>query len=395
MSTEKILHIAPDEKFINAANYIYEKAFPGRNTFYIIKPAANPPLKYVDLKGNFEVKVRSNELDNILFAAAQKYRIVVFHGLDRTMLELFKRSDNKEKFIWTFWGGEIYNSDLYSKPIFGPKTRVIENRLQKSKLLDYVKNIYRKIRYSHLEGREDVDKKKLLKEFKYIAKLNKNISVLKDSEILGQDCTMIPFTYYPLEFLFNDFQGRVDGDNILLGNSASTTNNHIEIIDLLTDLDLNGRKVITPLSYGNKEYASIIEKYGREKLGNSFYPLTEFVSLSEFHDLVRSCSIVIMNHYRPQGVGTSLASLYMGAKVFLNDTSFSEYLKEMGCYVYSINKELDLDPVNALKGLKPVEVEENRKILKRKISTKAVVNDLKSSFLKNFNFSGNEENLLT
>jgi len=386
MSSEKILHIAPDEKFINAADYLYEKAFPGKNTFFIIKPAANPPLKHVELKDHFEIHVRSPELDDILLNAADKYRIIVLHGLNNTMLELFKRSDNKEKFIWTFWGAEVYNSDLYNQPIFGPKTQALENKLQKPTLLDFAKSIYRKIRYYHLDDREDLDKVKLLKEFKYIAKLNKNVTPLKACGVLANDCRVVPFTYYPLEFLFNDLQRKVNGNNILLGNSSSTTNNHLEMIDFLAELDLNGRQVVTPLSYGSKKYASTIAKYGKKKLGSSFYPLTEFLPLYEYHDLIQHCSIVIMNHYRPQGVGTNLATLYMGAKVFLNETSFYEYLKDIGCHVYSIKDDLLSNPANALKELKPGEIDENRKILEQEISTKAVVENLKSSFQRFFNF---------
>src|SRR5699024_9686212 len=59
----------------------------------------------------------------------------------------------------------------------------------------------------------------------------------------------------------------ISARNILLGNSASFTNNHLEAIDWLSDLDLTGRKVIIPLNYGNPKLAKNIEEYAIEKLG--------------------------------------------------------------------------------------------------------------------------------
>ena len=47
------------------------------------------------------------------------------------------------------------------------------------------------------------------------------------------------------------------GRNILLGNSASDTNNHLDAFEALRKLDLDGRKIITPLSYGNANYRNV------------------------------------------------------------------------------------------------------------------------------------------
>ena len=51
----KIIHIASDEKFIDAAIYIFEKAFPGSNHFIIPKSRFNRKLIYVKEHDNIEL----------------------------------------------------------------------------------------------------------------------------------------------------------------------------------------------------------------------------------------------------------------------------------------------------------------------------------------------------
>jgi dTDP-N-acetylfucosamine:lipid II N-acetylfucosaminyltransferase len=56
---------------------------------------------------------------------------------------------------------------------------------------------------------------------------------------------------------------KLTGKDILVGNSATPTNNHVEVFKLLSDLDLRGHKVIAPLSYGDERYRDAIIKLYR------------------------------------------------------------------------------------------------------------------------------------
>ena len=78
----------------------------------------------------------------------------------------------------------------------------------------------------------------------------------------------IYFNYGSLEkHLIKSFnQKNVNGDNILVGNSATDTNNHIEIFDLLNTLVLgDSTKIICPLSYGNETYKKNIIHIGNNR----------------------------------------------------------------------------------------------------------------------------------
>ena len=60
------------------------------------------------------------------------------------------------------------------------------------------------------------------------------------------------FSFYPIEFLYNnEIDTSNSGNNILIGNSRSYANNHLEIFSILSKFNIANRKVIVPLSYGN------------------------------------------------------------------------------------------------------------------------------------------------
>ncbi|MBA3599512.1 MAG: hypothetical protein H0W48_14815, partial [Methylibium sp.] len=42
----KIVHLAPDEKFVPLVQVLFEEAFPGRNTYLVPRPRSGS-LKYV------------------------------------------------------------------------------------------------------------------------------------------------------------------------------------------------------------------------------------------------------------------------------------------------------------------------------------------------------------
>jgi dTDP-N-acetylfucosamine:lipid II N-acetylfucosaminyltransferase len=385
INSDRILHVATDEKFINAANYIYERAFPGKNKFIIIVPAANPPLRYVKLEDNFEVAVAGVNLTSRLLAEEERSSLVVLHGLTRYMIDLIVASSHKDKYIWTFWGAEIYNDAFSGEKLYGPKTRLVHQKMSREGFIKKARKAYNKYRFKMEYERCEQIRKKAIGMFKYIARLDPNMDSLLETGVVNPDCTFIPFTYYPLEYLFSENQlgEGVNGSNILLGNSASTTNNHIEILDLLSGTDLGEQKVVMPLSYGDPRYAKYISRYANRRLGDRGRAIRHFLPLNQYHELLRQCGFVIMNHHRPQAVGNILAAIAMGAKVFLNKTPFYHFLKALGCHVYTCS-EIE-DDVTALKiPLTWEQKEQNRNILYEEISTERVVERLRDSINDNF-----------
>ena len=147
-------------------------------------------------------------------------------------------------------------------------------------------------------------------------------------------------TYYPMENLIGKklLKEKVVNDgNILLGNSGSIMNNHIEAFDILKKEEIGDKKIIVPLSYGDSEYTKTIIKKGKEIFGDKFIPLTKFIPREEYNKITLSCSIVFMNHYRQQAMGNILTAIWLGSKVYMNNSTTSyKYLSRIGIKINSI-----------------------------------------------------------
>ena len=171
-------------------------------------------------------------------------------------------------------------------------------------------------------------------------------------------------------------QFKIDGPNILLGNSGTPENNHLVVFD---SLKVNSKsKVITPLSYGDRTYIDKIITKGGKRYGELFKPLTSLMNPSDYHKLISSCSVVIMPHFRQQAFGTILIMLFGGAKVYLfKKNPLFDYFIEIGLVIHEINKELN-------KGLfiplSDSEKRSNRDILSRQFSEKETLKKLKVVF---------------
>jgi dTDP-N-acetylfucosamine:lipid II N-acetylfucosaminyltransferase len=380
----KLVHICPDEKFMDGAHHTFELAFPAQNTFVVLKSPANPPIKFIrTIPAVIEV-VQNKETLSRLEHLSREADLVVLHGINYYTAKLVRKSQEPEKFLWMILGAELYqNPYIYHENLLGEQTQKLKEKLEKKlSLKEKFKGIYRKLRY---QGPEIKEEKKLWQVKESLAKVNffgslfpEELDMLKKNDILAPETHFQHFSFYPIEyFTGGDVENLVSGKNILLGNSASYTNNHLEAFNILSSLDLKGREVITPLSYGNPVYSKEIIKQGSSILKSNFEPLIEFLPLEAYNQVLWSCGVVVMNHYRQQGVGNILASLWMGCKVYLSERNLVlGYLKRIGCNVYSIESELRPENYQALKGLTVEQIAANRAVLKENISENSLVKHL-------------------
>lgn len=127
------------------------------------------------------------------------------------------------------------------------------------------------------------------------------------------------FGYYTLEKSLAAVDEPVEGPDILVGNSATLTNNHIDLFEKLRDLDLSGRKLVIPLSYGSKSWADEVECRAVRQFGrNSVIALRDWIPIADYNRMLSRCGTVFMNHTRGQAMGTISSMLFRGAKVYLH-----------------------------------------------------------------------------
>lgn len=119
--------------------------------------------------------------------------------------------------------------------------------------------------------------------------------------------------------------------NVLVGNSLSRNNNHIQIFEWLMALKDDSIRVYVPLSYGNDiGYRDIVIAKGREMFKDNFFPITEFMAMDTYRDFLKNIDVAIFNHSRQEALGVTLTLLSLGKPVYVNPntTSYRSLIKK-------------------------------------------------------------------
>lgn len=377
-----ILHVASDEKFINFANWSFEKAFKGSNDFAIILPSQEKKLKFVAQKKNIFTVIINNSTIDCFISTFDKYDLIVLHGMSYEKSRLVLKYKHKSKLIWMFLGFEIYSNPLaLGKTVLGNKT--LKWFPFTNELIGFFKELFRRIYYqfNYLTSSPNKSILNAIHQIEHIGILHKeDFIMLRDKNFISNKAKHLKYTYYPIEAIIKGLQDyKVNNDNILFGNSASKDNNHLEGFELLKKIPLANRKIISPLNYGSHEYADVIIEIGLKEFKSNFVPIREFLSLSDYNKLVQQCGIVVMNHYRQQAVGNIVLMLWIGSKVYLDErNSIFQYLKRIGIIVFSIAKDLTPENDKVFELLTDTEVEKNRSILINEFGEEEVLTKLKN-----------------
>ena len=155
------------------------------------------------------------------------------------------------------------------------------------------------------------------------------------------------------------------GENIIVGNSAAPTNNHLDLLPYLTRLNLGSRKVYLPLSYaGRAKYVSAVHEAYQKELGSSVVGMLDFMPVQDYLAILRSCGVGIYFHERQQALGNIKSLMWNGGKAFLSETSvLYGYFKQLGLHVFSIQRDLTQTALDT--PLSEEQRHQNRLILQR------------------------------
>ena len=124
---------------------------------------------------------------------------------------------------------------------------------------------------------------------------------------------------------------------ILVGNSATKTNQHIEVYQWLSDKDMGQDQVevYSSLSYGDADYRNEVIKEGKLCFGKKFKPVTELMDLQAYLDYLYMMDVGVFNNNRQQGLGNIFFLLDMGKKVYVRkDVPTWKLLKRLGYKVF-------------------------------------------------------------
>lgn len=362
---QQILHVVTSPSFLSSTANAFEEAAPKRNLFVGVDLAAEalrvPETARVEVvKSDRPGRERLKEL------VAQS-QIAVFHSVTPKVAGVLATAPSSVLRVWSGWGGDYYGTTFDSSAgLLGSATRHLVNSALRPTF--WAGRAVHTLRFgSTLNAAAraaDV----------FSAPIPGDLHVFR-KRFPGFNGRFSQLNYVNLEDSIATGPDRALGRDILVGNSSSPTNNHLELFEVLAGLDLSGRRVLTPLSYGDPGYAEAIVRAGYELIGESFLPITEFLTLDKYHELIATCGVAVFGSRRQEGLGNILRALWQGAHVVLDRRNpVVEYLRERGVSVILLEEISECGlPRNALSA---AQLAANRDFLIQHWSRRAVIRNI-------------------
>lgn len=362
----KAVHIVFDDKFIDGAISLFESDDRINNTYIII--GEERVCKYIK-NTNVQYVPQSHALEYI-----NQFDIVVLHSLPTLPIEMIHLIDKRIKVIWYAWGYDIYENpyNLIPLRLFGPETRkaTTYERFRRRIELSHYRKWFRIRRYiKSAISRIDYFSGVFPYEIDLIKRYNPEFKAFPLDFYYGSTSFFIPEK--PSTFI------KHKKHNIIIGNSADPAGNHLEVLKLLSSIEISKEsKIIIPLSYGGStRYVNKVESKANHIAPGQVESLKKYLPLNEYIELISNCRTAVFAHERQQASDNIFLQLLYGARVYLSETSAAyDYLKSIGLRVFSLQNELKLFNVE----LSDDEVYENRRILSERYSSSKLIQRIRA-----------------
>ncbi|MCK7228294.1 TDP-N-acetylfucosamine:lipid II N-acetylfucosaminyltransferase [Enterobacter asburiae] len=351
-------HLCPDDKFIDNAINMFRTVFSGRN--YVCVYTKNKKAKYVKENIDYHASTR-DLLFGVQCPEIEKADVVFIHLLSDTWFRTIEKLNEKTKVVWLGWGGDYYDIILPGDLILLAKTALVQKELSSLRKKTF-SGIVRKIIFPTRR------KVKVIERINFFSPvLPAEYFMLKNARCWNTFPLRVEWNYSFSEKDISEYELKssdvISQNSILIGNSATSSGNHLEAFDILERAGVSGRKLVVPLSYGEPGYGKAINHAGKNIFGHYFESITEYMPVDEYVEKISQCGFVIMNHIRQQAVGNIIVLVRMGKKVLLRrESPVYSYLKEHGVHVFSV-QDLSAGTVDLVTPLTEKEVAENRKII--------------------------------
>lgn len=306
---EKILHVMVSEKFMPPFIDYVSKHFDKNEHHFVF--ITSPKYEYGLTKAH---DIEFLYTDDDIFKTLKSYMYsatkIILHGLWRDKINKLLRENEAllKKSYWIMWGGDFY----FPNPADINRAFVIKN-----------------INFLVTRFTYDIEYIKI----HYGAK--------------GNHLDVLPYECSYVKDRINSIQTPTKRKNILVGNSAAPTNNHIEILKKLTPFSSQDIAIYVPLSYGSCAHALKVMKFGYENFYDKFKPMIDFLDLDEYYSFLSTIDIAFFNHHRQQGFGNIITLIEGGKKVYLrHDNSVYKLLNKSGITAYDIDGKINLEHID-------------------------------------------------
>lgn len=384
-----IVHICNDSRFINFIISEFNKINHRKNLFIVISNEST--LKNI-LKINHVLILKPD--NPLILSYCNNSIAVIMHSVQGYNTSWIYKIKKEIKVIWSSWGVGLYHSKQFRNKafdIYEPYTKELVIKIRKPLLVknQIIKTFPRFYSFYHFITKgyynHQYSRLKAIKRFDFVATVIPNeFELIKKTLPVKTNIGHIEFYYGNIKTLTGNFYLKDIslGPNIILGNSAAYSNNHIDALLVLKDLNIK-RKIICPLSYGDIGCEKIVVEKGKELIGRRFNACVEFLEFNKYLESIKSCSVMIMNHRRQQAMGNIIVGLYLGMRVYLNNKNpIYHYFKKTGVIVFDLHNEF-INSSACLSHLSDIERNHNREILES-IWGEEIVNSKFLSFINRF-----------
>lgn len=292
------IHIMPNEKFTEQFILFVNKYYPCQNhSFYIYSLGK----EYTHIEQENVTYCYIAQLNNVVTKEVLKRadRIIVHSFFDKHILFwLSKKTKYSSKFVMVIWGAEIYNNTLKLKN-------------------NEVKGLYKLYLYLFEKWKGSImNRCKLFMTFSCADEGYTRENYGIDGEFF--DCLYPPNVDKDLiNMLYLPDMNEKKTIKIVLGNSASVTNQHMEALQQLKKYKNDNIKIYCPLSYGDSNNAKKVIDAGKQIFGNKFVPIVEFMNYIEYTKFLAQVDIAIYNNIRQEATGNIEILAFLGKKIYI------------------------------------------------------------------------------
>lgn len=345
MKKTQILHIIKDDKFFDEISERYDNISELSNIYILIVEEKNYKFKYI--KKTLKVNLCTSKSEVIKNISNEIYDVILFHSLHFfSSFYMFEYIKPKVKIVWWSWGYETYFPTysvpaIIDIPLYKPLTKRINYELEGSDTLLY------RIKYVIDFLFRKRKRKNIIK--KIISRIDYLIPVLEfEHNYISNNYPSFhaKMLYHPVNDQHTSFHGLPLGNNIVIGNSSSDTNNHLDIWQQINSLSIEERSFYLPVSYGSMPYKEVLKQKITSSKNDVIF-LEDFMEINKYFSIIKSCSFAIFGVMRQQAIGNIYYCLANGIKVFLYEDSIPYLqLKKNGFIIFTINDELNEKELN-------------------------------------------------
>lgn len=335
----RALHVISIEKFAPHIVEISEAVNPGNNR-HIVVSGGGKTINSLGDRADIFRRVGGFALDGALRAALDWCEALFVHFLSDDACTMIEAAAPGTVVIWCGFGADYYGyAPRFRDRMLLPETRRLTTPRAAARLMQDAKrapaaSLARRILGRH---RTPSEVRRIAPRVDFFCSRESDIGLAETLPGFRAE-QLSNFGYYTLENVLSVGAAPIEGPDILIGNSATPSNNHLDVLLQMRGLDMIGRKIVLPLSYGDTAYAEAVADRALSLFGaDQVEILRDWMPIADYNKVLDRCGIAVMNHVRGQAMGNISSMLYRGAKVYLRpENPYLELFDELGAITHLI-----------------------------------------------------------